>query len=295
MRYIFLINRFSLKKESEVIAKKIASLAKVRGFDYEIRMNSETVSTESILKDYQDERNIIVSIGGDGTLNRVLNGIYGTDNILSVLPMGTGNDYVKSVKEQMQNGINKVDVVKINDNYFINLVCFGIDADIANDETFVDSKYIPRSQRYNASIITNFLNYHAKHMRISADNSIYENDYTTVAICNGQYYGGGYKMGPYAKIDDGLLDVYIINDMNKIAMAKAIMGVKKGNHVNNPNVSFFQTNKLIIEGNKPITCNYDGEKMTSKKYEIELIPHGIELYYDEDLQNEFVKVKSKKK
>ena len=294
MKYIFLINSFSVKNEVENVVKRIDILAKTLDLDYEIRINSKELSTESILKEYQKEKNIIVSLGGDGTLNRVLNGIYGTENVLSLLPLGTGNDFSKSVNEQMKEGINKVDVVKINDTYFINLVCFGIDADIANDETFVDSKFIPRSQRYNASIVTNFLNYQGKHMRISADNQIFENDYATVAVCNGKYYGRGFIMGPHARIDDGILDVYMIDDMNKLSLINAILKLKNGKHETHPKVSTFQTNKLLIESDKPITCNYDGEKMTSKRFNIEVIPEGIDLYYNEDLQKEFAKIKVKK-
>ena len=294
MRYIFLVNRFSVKKDLDVVIKKVFLLAKSLGLDFEIKVNSNEFSTEDILNDYRDDENIIVSLGGDGTLNRVLNSIYGTKNILSVLPLGTGNDYVRSIVEQMHNGINKVDVVKINDKHFINLVCFGVDADIANDETFVNTKFIPRSQRYNAAILSNFINYNGRHMRLMADNMIYENDYTTIAVCNGKYYGGGYKMGPHAQINDGLLDVYLIDNMNKLSMIKAVMSVKTGKHENNPKTSFLQTHKLIIESEKPITCNYDGEKMTSNRFDIELIPSGINLYYDEVLQKEFAKIKVKK-
>ena len=293
MKYIFLINSFSLRKDIEDVVTRINILAETLKLDYDIRINSPTISTEDILNEYKDSSNIIVSLGGDGTLNRVFNCIYGTKNILSVLPLGTGNDFSKSINEQMKNGINKVDVVKINDKWFINLVCFGIDADIANDETFVDSKIIPRSQRYNASIVTNFLNYQGKHMKITSGNDIYEKDFATVAICNGKYYGRGFIMGPHARIDDGILDVYMIDDMNKLSLINAILKLKKGKHETHPKVSSFQTNKLVIEGNRPITCNYDGEKMTSKKFDIELIPQGMDLYYNEELQNEFNKIKVK--
>ena len=294
MKFIFLLNSFSLREDCERIANEVDNLAKELNLDYEIRINSKDLSTEEILEDYRDGENVIVSLGGDGTLNRILNSIYGTRNMLSILPLGTGNDYVRSVRNQLEQGINSVDVVRINDSYFINLVCFGIDADIGNDETFVNSKIVPRSQRYNATIVTNFLNYHGRHMKIMADNLTYEGDYTTVAVCNGTYYGRGFTMAPHARIDDGLLDVYLIDNTNKIAMIKIILGVKKGKHEKSSKTHSFQTNKLTIEGDKPITCNYDGEKMTSKKYDIELIPKGIKLYYNEELEKEFVKIKTKK-
>lgn len=295
MKYVFLINSFSVREGREEVKEKLKILGEKLKLNYEIRENSKEESTEDILAEYRKSKNIIVSLGGDGTLNRILNGIYGTKNALSIIPLGTGNDFYKSVNEQLKDGINKVDIVRINDAYFINLVCFGIDADIANDETFVGSKIIPRSQRYNATIVTNFLNYKSKHMTISADNMVYEGDYATVAVCNGKYYGRGFIMGPHARIDDGILDVYLVDDMNKLSLINTILKLKNGKHESSPKVTSFQTSSLTIEGDKPITCNLDGEKMTSKKFEIEVIPKGLSLYYDAKLQEEFQKIKVKKK
>ena len=294
MKYIFLLNSFSLKNKCDIVKKQIDELAKRRNLDYEIRVNSEDISTESILSEYKDDRNIIISLGGDGTLNRVVNGIYGTNNILSLLPLGTGNDFAKSVNEQMKNGINKVDVVKMNDTYFINLVCFGVDADIGNNDSFVHSKYIPKSQRYNAGILQSFIKYHGRHMKVYINDKIYENDYATVAVCNGRYYGRGFKIGTNARIDDGILDVYIVDNMNKLSLVKLMLGMNKGKHETSPKTTHLQTTKLVIESDKEISCNYDGEKMTSKTYDIEILPKSLELYYDEDLQNEFAKIKIKK-
>lgn len=294
MKYIFLINSFSLKNETLDIVRKVDILAKTMNLDYEVRVNSKDISTEEILDEYKNERNIIVGLGGDGTINRIVNGIYGTKNILSLLPLGTGNDFSRSVNEQMNTGINKVDLVKINNAYFINLVCFGIDADIANDETFNDSKIIPRSQRYNAGIVSNFIHYQGKEMKITIDNLVYEKKFATVAVCNGKYYGRGFEMGPHARIDDGILDVYFVDDMSKLELIKVILSLKKGKHENSSKVTSFQTDKLVIESAKAISCNYDGEKMTNKKFTIEVVPQSLELYYDQKLQDEFAKIKIKK-
>ncbi len=294
MKYVFLINSFSLKKETGDAIKNVDLVAKALNLDYEIRVNSNELSTEDILSDYKNDRNIIVGLGGDGTINRIVNAIYGTNNVLSLLPLGTGNDFYHSVNEQMKDGLNKVDLVKINDKYFINLTCFGIDADIANDQTFVDSKIIPRSQRYNAGIIYNFIRFNGKEMKVTINNDIFQKSFMTIAVANGKYYGRGFIMGPHARIDDGILDVYLIDNMNKLALIKVILGLKKGKHENSSKTHYFQTDKLIIESEKPLSCNYDGEKLTSKIFNIEIMPKALELYYNKELQEEFDKVKIKK-
>lgn len=294
MKYIFMVNSFSLRNETERIKTKVDEIAKAFNLDYEIRVNSDKLSTEDILSEYKKERNIIVGLGGDGTINRIVNAIYGTKNVLSLLPLGTGNDFSHSVVEQMEDGFNKVDLVKINDKYFINLVCFGIDADIANDETFVNSKIIPRSQRYNAGIISNYIHFKGKKMKITINNDIIEKTFATIAVANGKYYGRGFTMGPHARIDDGILDVYLIDNMNKIVLVKLILDLRKGKHESSSKTKYYQTDKLIIETEKPISCNYDGEKMTSNKYNIEIMPKALELFYNKELQEEFAKIKIKK-
>lgn len=295
MKYIFLVNRFSLKDNTNDVIARILTVADELKLDYEVEVNSNHVSTEDILAKYKKSRNIIICLGGDGTINRTLNSIANTKNVLGYIPFGTGNDFYRSNQELLSDGINKIDLVRINYKYFINVACFGIDADIANTDELIHSSIIPKSQRYNISIINHFLKYKARHMKVLVDGKEYESDYTTIAVCNARYYGGGYKIGTNAELDDGLADVYLINDLPKLKMASLILGMKKGKHETDSNVSLIRTKKLTIESPEEFECNIDGDKLKDKKFEIEVIPNGIEVYYDQHLIDEIKKVKMKKK
>ena len=294
MKYIFLVNRFSLKDNTNDVIARILTVADELKLDYEVEVNSNHLSTEDILAKYKNSRNIIICLGGDGTINRTLNSIANTKNVLGYIPFGTGNDFYKSNQELLKDGINQIDLVRINDKYFINVACFGIDADIANTDELVHSSIIPKSQRYNISIIHHFLKYKARHMKVLVDGKEYESDYTTIAVCNARYYGGGYKIGTNAELDDGLADVYLINDLPKLKMASLILGMKKAKHETDPNVSLIRTNKLTIESPNEFECNIDGDKLKDNKFDIEVIPKGIEIYYDQHLIDEIKKVKLKK-
>lgn len=295
MKYIFLVNTFSLKENTNDVVARILTVGNELGLDYHVEMNSSRISTEDILKKYKDSRNIIICLGGDGTINRTLNAIANTKNVLGYIPFGTGNDFYRSNKELLEDGINKIDLVRINDKYFINVACFGIDADIANTDELIHSSILPKSQRYNVSIINHFLKYKARHMKVICDGKEYESDYTTIAVCNARYYGGGYKIGTNASLTDGVLDVYLINDLPKLKMASLILGMKKAKHENDPSCRLIKTNKLTIESPSEFECNIDGDKLKDKKFDIELIPKGIEVYYDQHLIDEIKKVKIKKK
>ena len=131
-------------------------------------------------------------------------------------------------------------------------------------------------------------------MKVLVDGKEYESNYTTIAVCNARYYGGGYKIGTNAELDDGLADVYLINDLPKLKMASLILGMKKAKHETDPNVSLIRTNKLTIESPNEFECNIDGDKLKDNKFDIEVIPKGIEIYYDQHLIDEIKKVKLKK-
>ncbi len=283
MKHIFLLNQFSLKQKTPIVRKAIEEVCNAKQMDYLIEQNSEEESTEDILAKYHDSKNVIIAIGGDGTINRVLNGIAGTPNVLGYIPYGTGNDFYRTNKELLTEEINKIDLVRINEKYFINIACFGIDADIANNSDIVHSSWIPKKQRYNMSLLYHFLKYKAKKMQVDINNDTTSDEFTTIAVCNARYYGGGYKISPHSSLTDGLLEVYLVTKTTKPKMAKVILSMKDGSHEKSPIVRRIQTDKLTITADRQISANIDGEELTSDRFDIEIIPEGIEVYYNQSL------------
>ncbi len=283
MKHIFLVNSFGLKERTNRVLAKIKKVCNDLNLDYIIEVNSEIRSTEDILENYKNSENIIFAIGGDGIINRVLNSIVNTKNILGYIPYGTGNDFYRCNKELLNQGINNVDLVQINEKYFINIACFGIDADIANNGEIIHSKHIPKKERYNISLLYNFIKYKAREATVEINEKTYLDKYTTIAVCNGRYYGGGYKIAPSSQLDDGLVDVYLVNKMPKISMARLILSMKNAKHEKSPRVNKIQTNKLTIKSDKEIASNVDGEILSSKEFNIQVIPKGIRVYYNEEL------------
>lgn len=285
MKYIFLINSFTLKSNINYLIHNIKEYCEKESISYEIEINNESNSTEDILKKYKKTKYIIFSIGGDGTLNRVVNALANSDNIIGVIPYGTGNDFYKSMKLQFKSGINECDLIKINDKYFINTACFGIDADIANNKDDIKSKLIPRNQKYNVSIIKSFVNFKARYFKIDINNKIIENNFATVVVCNGCYYGNGYNIGVNSKLNNNLVDVYFVNNINCFSLAKLILKMKNGKHENDKNVIKIQTDKLIIKSKEKVRANVDGEILFDNKFKIEVLNKKIKIFYDEKLIN----------
>lgn len=288
LRYVFIINSFSSNNNNYII-DNIKSVCNDLGINFIIEKNGPDLSTEDILNKYYSTENIILAVGGDGLINKISNGIFGSKNMLGVIPYGTGNDFQKTINETLYEGFNQIDIVKINNKYFINTACFGIDADIANDDSFVHNKFIPKNQRYNASVIYHFLKYTPRNIEIEINNQLYKNNYTTVVLANGRYYGGKYKIGTNSSLTDGLIDVYLVNSLPKLKMAKLILGMNKGLHEKSNETSKILTDKLKIKLDNNFKCNIDGEILESNEFNINVIQGGINLYKDSDLVNKILK------
>lgn len=283
MKYIFILNSFTLKDSVEKMKKKITEYCTKENMEFIIEVNSKDVDTEDIVKKYRDGKNILLAVGGDGMVNRVLNVIAGTESILGIIPVGSGNDFYRSVKHNLKEYYNICDLVRINEKHFINVACFGIDADVANQKGKVKSKLIPKSQRYNASLLKTFSTYRCRELEIDINNEKITGQFTTVAVCNGNYYGNGYNISPTSDPHDGLVDVYIVDKVNKLRMLKLILSMKDGNHIKEKEIKHYQTDKITIKSPEGIIANIDGEELYDKKFEIEVIKDGITLYYDRSL------------
>jgi YegS/Rv2252/BmrU family lipid kinase len=287
MKYIFVINSLTLKDEINEVIHRIKDFCIRKNMEFEVEINNEDNSTEDIVKKYRKCGYTIVAVGGDGMINRVLNALVGTNNTLGFIPCGTGNDFYRSALKEIKKETEECDVIKINDRYFINVACFGIDADVANNKGLIKSKMIPKSQRYNVSVINSFLKYEPRHFVLKMNNEEIEGDFATVAVCNGGYYGSGYNISPNFKLNNGLIDVYAVEDDNKFNIMKMILSMKKGKHEKYKKVHKFQTNKLTLISNNEINSNIDGEELASKKFNIE-VKGKIKIYMNKELIN-FVK------
>lgn len=283
MKHIFILNSFTLKDDVEKIKQKIKDYCIRENIDYIIEVNSPKLNTEDIVEKYRQTKNIIIAVGGDGTINRIINVISGTKNILGIIPLGSGNDFHKSIKKYLKTEYNNCDLVKINNKYFINTACFGIDADVAHNKGKIKSKWIPKSQRYTAALIKTFFEYKCKELTIEINGKKINGEYATVAVCNGMYYGGGYKISPTSDPTNGLLDVYIVDKINKFRMINLILKMRDGKHTQEKEVQHYETTKLTIKSPKKIVANIDGEELESTQFDIEIIKNGIEIYYDKKL------------
>lgn len=287
MKHIYILSRFQAKDHYETLLQRLKELSDRLGRDYEIRILNRPEDTVKIREDYRDTEHIITAVGGDGSINHLLNALMGSRNVLSFLPFGTGNDFYRSCMRTLTPGIHDVDVIRINDRYFINSACFGIDADIANDERFIHNRIIPKPLRFHAGVLYHFMTHKkGRHLKIECRGNVLEGEFTTVVVANNQYYGGGYRVSPSSRMDDGRMEVYAVDQLGRPAMAKIILSMKHAGHLTHPALKKMQTDEVTISSPSPFTANIDGEPLYGDRFDLSLIPKGIRLYYDQALTEE---------
>ncbi len=287
MKYIFIINAKAGRGKYKQILPNIEKACKKRNLKYEIRYITEELDAAQIAMEYKEESNVIYAVGGDGTLTRTLPGVIGTNNKIGVIPAGSGNDSFRTIKN-LPEGETKIDIGKINDVYFINTACTGIDAEVGNNLEILKKTKIPTSQLYNASIVYTFVNYKFKKIKFRTKAKNFEAKYTILSICNGGFYGGGFNIAPKAQLTDGLLDIYYAEEMSKLKMIPLLLKLKKGKHEGKRRVHKFRSNHIELELEQKIIFNIDGEKLEGQKFIIDLLPRALTVYNNSTLIEEIL-------
>lgn len=297
MKYYFIINPQSGKLNKEIIEDNIRNACMKREIPYEIMYTRHVGDAKRMSEKISDtEECVIFSVGGDGNLNEVLNGIAGSANkILGNIPSGSGNDFDRTLK-QYDTGIHSIDLGKINGRYFINVACVGLDADVANNVLITrQKKWIPVSQRYNASIVYSYFHYKFKKLKIQMGKSAIDSECTILAICNGQYYGGGYRIAPHALLNDGLFDIYLVKKMPKPKIIPVLFKLMRAKHESSPMVERYEDSKVIVDSDEEYKFNVDGEIITSNHFVLEIEKNAVKVFNDGKFIEEILKKRRTKR
>ncbi|MCX7904824.1 MAG: diacylglycerol kinase family lipid kinase [Caloramator sp.] len=240
----------------------------------------------------------IVSVGGDGTLNEVLNGIVGSKAVLGVIPAGTGNDFAKTIYtslniddiiETILNGeIKSIDIGKCNQRYFINIASAGIDAEIAHRVQRM-KKYVSGKFVYLTALFKTLVNYKGIDFKIKLDDVSFQSNTLLITASNGKYYGGGMLPTPDADIKDGYFDVCHIKNLNKLKIISLLNKFIKGKHTKLKEVTIFKTKRLNIQAEQKFFVNIDGENLETKEANLEICKDFINIVLPKN-KDEFLKI-----
>lgn len=295
MIYHFILNPKSGRtRKYKHLEDAIKTECKKRALSYHIYYTTcpgdATEYVSSMVRISQDKQRFIC-IGGDGTINEVVNSAPCNENVeFGVIPSGSGNDFIRnftnkklfeSIAAQIDGETISLDLIKCNENYCANMVNIGFDCAVARMASKLKkSIFIPAKFSYIAGLFVVALKKIGTKMKlIFDDGEIIDKTLTLTAIGNGQFCGGGFRAAPKAILNDGVIDVCIINKVNIFKFLTLVGAYKKGAHLENKRalkvISYRRVNHFKMEFEEPIPICIDGEIKGAKSVDFSIIPNGF--------------------
>jgi diacylglycerol kinase (ATP) len=232
-------------------------------------------------------------VGGDGTINEIVNGLAGSAVVLGVLPAGTGNAWAKelglptrsprhllplvdSVRALVPGVVRRIDIGKANGRYFLQWTGLGLDSEV----TYAMEPRTRRQRRLGAvgyiiAGLATAANLVGTRTRIWIDGKQMYRRAILIVISNSQLYGGVVRIATDARLNDGLLDVDMFSGTGFGSALRTTLGVITGLHVRDPRHSFYRGCIIRVETDKPMAVHVDGEPFGTTPLECEVIPRAL--------------------
>lgn len=245
----------------------------------------------------------IITIGGDGTLNEVLNGVLShkaskpSEFSLGIIPVGTGNDWgrmfgiplvyegavdVIAARQTMPHDVGVVtfyEEEKKHTRYFINIAGVGFESVVVRKTNRQKEKGKSGKAIYLYNLLSSLVTYRHAEAKLTIDGNTSESKIFSVNVGNGRYCGGGMRQTPDALPDDGMLDITVIKDIGKIEIIRSLKILYDGTILSHPKVDGYRAKKLLVESVTPLPVEADGETLGFTPAEFSVIPAGINIIY----------------
>ena len=226
-------------------------------------------------------------VGGDGTVNHFVNQYPDTQVPLVIFNGGTGNDvhwllYGNiSLEQQLQKieiaPARPVDLATCNERFFINGIGIGFEGAVAKD--LAGKKKRPGKTSFLIAILKRIFFYSSRKYHTFSEELATNNQYLIIDVANGQRAGGGFHIAPESAIDDGLLDVVLVNKLHPFLRLRYLPVIEKGKHLGFNFIRHYKTRHIVIESDHEMLAHLDGEVYTGKKFSIGILPGQLRIKY----------------
>ncbi len=254
-----------------------------------LRVSNERESDDFVILAREIAVDGIIVSGGDGTIHKVINNMleYEIDLPLGIIPSGTSNDFaaylqldknIYTAVDIITTGQSKIiDIGKVNDKYFFNVASAGLMTSVAHNADSVLKNTLGKIAYYLKGL-GELPNFKALKMRIIADNQVIEEDIFLFLVMNSGTVGGFPNLVPHARIDDGKLDLLIVNKCNLPELMSLFISFLKGIHCNSKYVTCLQAENIYIECVEEVESDLDGELGPNLPLTIKILPKKIKVF-----------------
>ncbi len=240
----------------------------------------------------RDGAEAVVAIGGDGTVNEVVNGLLRVSEearpAFGVVPDGTGNDYgyllglrpgdLDGAARVIASGRTRLlDAGEVNGRFFANGVGLGFDGSVAEQAAKI--RYLKGFPAYLWSVFTVLRTWENFELTLTVDGRTVTGPAFLAAVANGPRSGGGFLLAPDAKPDDGLLDVCRLGDLGKLEALRHLPKALDGSHVRLPWATILRGSEVVLASDRPLTAHVDGNLATGvanpEPLRIRILPRAL--------------------
>ena len=278
--YHIISNPKAGKRKSKKVVQTVVDILNARGVEYTLYETQTPGDGTAIAQRVCEEGGTdFIVVGGDGTINEVLNGLKEPEKCrLGIVPAGTGNDFVEgagipmNTEQAVLNIIEgealETDYLSFGDVRCMNIGGLGIDVDVL--ERCRKGK-MHGKLKYLMSLLTSLFAFKGVRIRMEEDGEMKERNVLLVACCNGKQFGGGIPVCPAAEVDDGQMDVMIVDLLGGVfSIIKAFIALMSGKIMTYPLVTHIKTDKIKIEPLNACPAQLDGEISDSIDFDVKV-------------------------
>lgn len=293
MKHVFIINPVAGKGKAVArIENEIRDFCTKAQLDYIVHITQSKEESIAYVRSIAQngEHTRFYACGGDGTLYCVVNACFGYKNTeIAVLPLGSGNDFVRilgkkedllNVEVQVKGTPTEFDVIKCGDKIAVSQCSMGVDAEIcAKQGSFKKIPFFTGEFAYTAALLYCIMKKINNTFTVSVDDAPPVTKKVLFALCgNSKWYGGGYKGAPLAKPDDGLLDCIVVEKRcGRLGLLKLVGPYKAGEHLDFDITSFVRGKKMTVHSDKLSAVNIDGECEFTTDCTFEIVEKAINI------------------
>jgi len=280
--WAIVVNPASGGGKGAVIGREVAGYFATKGLPYQVITSTTAQRLQSNLQDFLEFQGNscqgVVAVGGDGLAHLVMQLVTPRSIAFTVIPAGTGNDFVRAlgwpldaITKQLDCVTNEqpkqIDLGLVDSEWFGAILSTGFDS-VVNEKA--NRMNWPRGpMKYNAAIAMELPKFRPMQYTIELDSNSIQTEAMLIAVANGSSYGAGMLVCPDARMDDGLFDVMVLRPVSKLEFIKVFPKVFKGAHVDHPKVDIYRSKRVSLSA--PAIAYADGERIGSLPVQAECI------------------------
>ena len=266
--WLLAINPTSGRGKGSVVGQQVANFLSERKIQYRIVTGANALQFQENLRKESSSASLIIAVGGDGLLHMAIQIAAHKNLPLVTIPAGTGNDFVRALGwdpekplEPLWAAINSsatfIDLGNVDGEYFGAIASTGFDSLV--NERANKMRFPKGPAKYNVAMALELPRFQPLQYKFVIDGKSYEREAMLIAAGNGNSYGGGMLVCPNADLQDGLLDLMILNPVSKREFVMIFPSVYEGKHIEHPQVEIIRAKEIYIEADA--ICYADGERV----------------------------------